>query len=289
MLSTLRAAARSEVLGDDAALEETLGQLVNAARSAWPEVSLSPRAFATHLGARLPAGEPPREALGAVQAADLYLAAACLAGDPAALGSFEERLVSRIPFYLRSMRLSTSTLEEVTQVVRERIFVGSPEGGPRLAEYAGRGSLEGWFRVVVFRTATNLRIGERRHRPAARPLEERILEADGDLELEYIRNRYRHEFEAAFAEALGTLTPRERSVLRFYLVDGLTLEQIGAVRGVHASTVSRWLAVARRRVRDEATRLIRERLGSSDSEIESLLGLLRSHLDVSIIERLQSC
>ena len=54
---------------------------------------------------------------------------------------------------------------------------------------------------------------------------------------------------------------------------------------VHPTTVSRWLAVAREHVLAETRRRLRERLGISASEIESLMRILPSQLGLSL-ERL---
>ena len=39
----------------------------------------------------------------------------------------------------------------------------------------------------------------------------------------------RTQFKGAFAEAMATLTTRERNILRHQVLDGLTLDQIGAI------------------------------------------------------------
>jgi hypothetical protein len=54
-----------------------LHELYDVARRVWPEVALPLAAFASHLSARLPAGE--------AHASDLYLACACARSDASAL------------------------------------------------------------------------------------------------------------------------------------------------------------------------------------------------------------
>src|SRR5439155_24705625 len=63
------------------------------ARAAWPDVALDEAAFVTRTAARLPAETAAEQAL-AVHAADLWLAAACAAGDAKALAHFDERYVA---------------------------------------------------------------------------------------------------------------------------------------------------------------------------------------------------
>jgi RNA polymerase sigma-70 factor (ECF subfamily) len=56
----------------------------------------------------------------------------------------------------------------------------------------------------------------------------------------------------------------------------------GLPAGVNRSTVVRWLADVREALFKETRRLLRERLRLNDSEFESLMGLVRSDLDLSI-------
>ena len=71
------------------------------------------------------------------------------------------------------------------------------------------------------------------------------------------------------------------------LVDGddHVLEAMAALYRTHLSTVSRRLARAREQVAEGATRRLRERLGASASEVESLVPLVLSRLEMSF-ERL---
>jgi RNA polymerase sigma-70 factor (ECF subfamily) len=268
--------------GPDRSIEVRLEGILASCRLAWPDVSLPDDAFVAFLGARLPPTEPLDTALASAQAEDLFLACACLRGDPRALEAFDRLYLAHVPSFLSSLRESDGFLEEAAQVLRERLLVGHGGGGPQLAEYAGRGSLQGWLRVTSVRCALNLRESEKRHRPSDTPLEPEMLGVEGDPELAYLKARYRTEFEAAFKAAMRSISARDRSLLRFYVVDRLNIEQIGAIHGVHRATVARWIADTRRRILEEAHRQIRDRLNVSGTELESLQRLVRSQLDVSI-------
>jgi RNA polymerase sigma-70 factor, ECF subfamily len=67
-----------------------------------------------------------------------------------------------------------------------------------------------------------------------------------------------------------------------HLVDGVTLEGIGKVYGVHHSTVLRWLSAARKRVVDEAKQRLRDKVAMSSREFESIARLLLSDVDLNI-------
>jgi RNA polymerase sigma-70 factor (ECF subfamily) len=107
------------------------------------------------------------------------------------------------------------------------------------------------------------------------------LTAD-DPELSAIKERFREQFHNAFAVAIQTLTDRDRTLYRMHLVDGLTLEQIGKVYGVHHTTVLRWLNVARARVLEEAKSLLRAGLQVSSGEFDSIARLLMDEVDLNI-------
>ncbi len=69
-----------------------------------------------------------------------------------------------------------------------------------------------------------------------------------DLELTYIKQRYRKEFRIAFQGAFQALDAQDRNLLRFNFIDGLNIEQIGAMTGVHRSTVARRILTRPRRL-----------------------------------------
>lgn len=47
-------------------------------------------------------------------------------------------------------------VEDVQQVVYQRVFMGTEDHSPRVAQYAGRGSFRSWIRVMAVRLAQNL-------------------------------------------------------------------------------------------------------------------------------------
>jgi RNA polymerase sigma-70 factor (ECF subfamily) len=103
-----------------------------------------------------------------------------------------------------------------------------------------------------------------------------------DLEMAYLKHRYRGDFERALQDALLTVTSRERTLLRLNLADGITVASLGKMYGVSQSTASRWLAQARDTIAAELCRLLKERLHLSPTEIESLAGAVASQIDLSL-------
>src|SRR5205823_12308411 len=79
-----------------------------------------------------------------------------------------------------------------------------------------------------------------------------------DPVLAQLKQRYRDEFGEAFRQAAAALTPRERTLLRYRFLDGLSIDEIGVLHRVHRATVARWIAA----IREALFEATRERLGS---------------------------
>jgi RNA polymerase sigma-70 factor (ECF subfamily) len=273
---------RRDEPSDPAALESALANAVAAAAAAWPEVKLAAEEFVPYLAIRLPAGDDPVESLAALQVADLYLACACSRGDPGALAAFDARCLSVVDLALARMSAPRAVVDEVKQMVRRLLLVaeGRP---PRIVDYAGRGDLRGFVRVTAVREALHLL---RRGRPelaldtAADALGVRA--ASDDPELAYLKDLYRAEFKIAFREAMGALSDRQRNLIAQHFLDGLTLEQMAALYRVHRATVVRWLAAAREALLRGTHRAMTARLKVRPAELDSILRLIDSQLDVSI-------
>lgn len=273
---------------DPARLERIVGELFERGRAAWPRIDVSAAAFSAHARANL--GGASEAVFHDLCAEDLYLACACAQGDPAALAAFEQHFLARVGTFLAKMRPSLSFVDEVKQVLRIKLLLAPPEGRPKITEYSGRGSLQGWLRVGALRAAIDLR-RQRSHGgddvelgPGGGEGEGALDASQGhqDPELDYIRERYRQEFKDAFQSALSALSSEQRNVLRLYLVEGMTIDQIGGLFHIHRATVARWIAATRVEILKETQRLLRERLRASAAEIDSLTRLVQSELDVSI-------
>ena len=72
--------------------------------------------------------------------------------------------------------------------------------------------------------------------------------ASGDLELDFLKQRYQQDFKEAFILALRGLTVRERNLLRQRFIYGLSLDELGALYRVNRATTARWVVQAREEV-----------------------------------------
>jgi RNA polymerase sigma-70 factor (ECF subfamily) len=137
-------------------------------------------------------------------------------------------------------------------------------------------------RIVAVRAALRLANRRKERRPEMPP-----FAAAADPELDYLKLRYRSQFEEAFRSALAALSTRERLMLKLHSVDGLSIDKIAAAYHLHRSNVARRLASIRRLLRDQTVAEIQQRLGVSPREVESLLALVRSQIWVSVRRALQ--
>lgn len=260
---------------------ETIRALHEGAQTGWPGVVVPADVFAKALLARAQAASVDVSALAH---ADLYLALGCAAGDRVALRAFEEQVVSECGRALARLRLGASAVDDILQRLRTKLLVGDGRG-PLVASYAARGSLVAWARAVAVHEA----LSDKR-KDARRPLEgpsaiEHLAFSADDPEVARMRQMYAEPFRVAFAEALASLAPRDRNVLKLVYVDGLTAEQVGLAYGAHRVSVARWLGQIRESLFERTRALLLPRLHMSAGELHSLTRMCLSQIDVSM-ERL---
>jgi RNA polymerase sigma-70 factor, ECF subfamily len=262
-------------------LEARLGEVMAEARAAWPDLRLEPASFVRYLGERLPADVEPEVALGKAHASDLYLACGCAIADDRALRALEARFLSRVPGWVAAYQSTPAFVDEVRAALRERLLVSHGDALPKITTYTGRAPLGAWLRIAAVRVAINLRRGKQ---PQPLPQEGGLELRDGasDPELHLMKTHYRSEIEAAFRATLASLDRRWRTILRLYFLDGLTTAQIGAVYRVHPTTVSRWVADARRSIIEETRRQLAQQARLGATSLTSVLQLVKSEIDVSI-------
>jgi RNA polymerase sigma-70 factor (ECF subfamily) len=242
-------------------------------RAAWRDVPLAREAFAAHVAAL---------DVDDTNAADLYLACACAAGVPEAIGAFERYVIAEVPKFIARVDPSPQTATELQQHLREYLLVAPPGTRPRIADYSGRGALGGWVRVVAVR-----RLRRMRHKEVERPasdaqLVERMATVQPDPGRALAQARHVGEVAQALQAAIAALAPRDRALLKMHVLDGLTIDELGAVHNVHRATAARWIAKLKQQILDEATGRIRDRLALDTDEARSLCEAVRSQVELSL-------
>jgi RNA polymerase sigma-70 factor (ECF subfamily) len=182
-----------------------------------------------------------RELYGSLRAEELALARACAAGNDAAWDVLLVRYREKLYDAARSIVGDESTARELADSLYADLFGTEARDGRRASKlnyYAGRGSLEGWMRMVLAQEYVNRFRSQRRlvsleqqveagaqfKAPEARP----EASAPPDLRL-----------EAATDEALAALPAEDRFILASCYLDERTLAETARTLGVHESTVSR--------------------------------------------------
>jgi RNA polymerase sigma-70 factor (ECF subfamily) len=243
-------------------------------RQAWPGVKLSLDRFAR----RVEEAEINPADLAA-RKADLFLAYACAEGDGRAIALFESELLSQVQIYVSRFKLTSHSLDEVRQRIRVKLLVGERPG---IARYRGYGPLGAWLRVTAVRVALDV-VGttDEPWQSVDMNLLDLGLGLDDTPELAAAKNLYRARLCTALEEGLRLLSARDRTLLRFYAVDGLNIDEIGAIYRVHRATVARWLIAVRVRILDHARHRLGLRRAASSSEMRSLISLLRAEISLS--------
>jgi len=248
-----------------------------AGRSRWPDVHVSLDQFVQWIEHHLASS---RElASDELWGDDLYLTAACIAGDPHALRALDELLAAEVE-RLRPKRRDPDATAELHQLLRDKLLVGRE----KLREYAGASSLRRWLKMVALRT----------HLDAQRSVARRptVLTDDGDLgglaatddspELHYLKTHYRDAVRRAFAHAARELPPDQRILVRQHHLAGVTLEQLADVYGVHRVTVARRLSAAREALGVLARQRLATEMQLPQEELDHVLALVMSQLEVSL-------
>jgi RNA polymerase sigma-70 factor (ECF subfamily) len=260
-------------------LDVALATIVDAGRSAWPEVPLPAEDFIAFLGRCLPDGAD----LASLRAGELHLVCAYALGIPGASQAIEERYVPRVEAALARIGTPAVTAADVLQELRARLVeMRAPRAGRK--GYAGRGDLAAWLCVAAVREAGKRRERQKRERPIQESEAMLLASPDPDPELALAFRTYKIELEEAFREALAELSQRERNVLRYHFVEGLSIDQLGAVYGVHRATAARWITRARDALCMRTRELFTQRVSLSQAGFQRMLCLLESQLSVRLGE-----
>ncbi len=260
-----------------ASLEAALAVVCERARAAFPAVQLETPRFAAFVRSRLESAEDPVVALGKLHVEHLFLACACGQGDPAALAELDRSFFPQLDGAMIRAGVGAQ-LDDVKQRVREKLLASTEGRPPRILDYGGRSDLLPWLRAVAVRTAIDvIRVtppagGDERLAEMAAPSDE--------PELRLLKERYGDVFRAAVREAVQSLEPEARRDLQLYYFEGHGLVALAAIRRTSVATMSRRLAAARAGIYAATRDWARARLSLTDGDVESLLRVVQSRLEL---------
>ena len=265
---------------DDA--EQRLAIGLTQARLAWPNLSIADAPFLAFLGERLEPAATLNDALQKVELSDLYLACGCARGDRVAFALFDEHVLDRLHRTLARLDLDDARVADVQQTVRMQLFVSDGTSAPKIAQYSGRAALSSWVHVVAMRVALRAKSGDARHGSGQDELLGELPTPGDAPEVSYLKQRYQEPFRDAFRAALKALPARERTLLRQSFIDGLSIDELGRLYGVHRATAGRWVAQARRTLLSTTREEMMALIGVSEPECDGIMRLVKSRLDVTL-------
>lgn len=273
-------------------LARALAEIICAAEEYWQPIRVPREVFVHYLADRVSVVDGSRllANLQALHTHQLYLACACLTGNDAALRAFEDEFLPHVGRVLHGMDKSGTLGDEAKQLLRRRLFVSEQGRPPKIADYLGQGDLQRWVRATAVRLGIDLLRASQREDHGRE--DDAVLAAlpapEDDPELAHLKKLYGDELKAAFGEVLRALPSRERTILRYHYVDGLNIEQIGRIFQVHKTTSFRWLERARSAIVPATRKGLQRRLGIDRPELDSIMRLIRSQLDLSLQRLLTS-
>lgn len=256
----------------------SLDHALASARAAHPAIAVDEARFVTHV---LGFTDGQLAALASLRTVDLYVAFASAEGDARAIRHVEDTELDSARAHLRRMRLDDDDAAEVLQLARQRLLLAADAQPARMRSYAGRAPLSAWLRVVVGRVALNW-LRARGRSDAPRALEPESLGAGPGPELAALRARYAEAFAEAFREAFAALDTEQRLLLKQHFLDGMPTAALAKLYRLHRVSVLRRLEAARDVLRTGIEQRLIASCQLSGSELESVLRLVRSQLDVSL-------
>ena len=277
-------AASGIAIGSRGAAAAAWAALVAGAKVAWPTVKLDEPQLADFIAARIE-GADLATALASAPAGDLAIAAACTAQEPTAHAAFDS-VLTEVNAAGASTRAGDDLIQEVKQLLRVQLLIARDGKPPGIAGYRGKGPLRGWVRITATRELIRHLKKQNREQPIERSLEEALGTASDPM-LSQLKAEYRSEFATALRDAIEQLSPEDRTLLRQSIVDQLSIDAIGAAFGVHRATAARWLQRARVALVTGTRTILSQRLKLPVEEIDSVIRLVQSRLDASMVRYLK--
>ena len=243
------------------------------------------KAFAPRPGsgqARAPSARDLERYLGSLRLEELALACACAAGHE---GAWDHFVLEYRPVLYRAADAMDPTggARELADSLYADLFGLQAAGGERRSLFRyfhGRSSLATWLRAVLAQRLVDR--ARARARTAPLPDEEPAAPQhapDSD------QRRYLALVHAALRDAVAGLERRDRLRLLYYYAQGLTLAQTGRLLREHEASVSRHLAAARKTIRHDVERRLRE-AGLGPDEIAHCFGYVSEDAGSLDLDRL---
>jgi len=251
-------------------MERLPEEAFETARAPWPDLQLTLEQFTRHVAGL-------ERAFESLHLSDLYLACACALGVPRAAETLEREHLVKLPGILRRHGHSQETVDDVCQKLREKLILHS-----HISTYTGEGKLGSWVEVIAKRMANReARPGAAESSGMSQLVEKQA--SSSDIEKDVVKKHLLAELQAALREAGSALSGEQRQLLKFHYRNGLSESKLAELFRTSQPTISRRLKGAREAIFEETRRRLRQRLGLSEKDFDSLIADVQSRwLDLSL-------
>jgi RNA polymerase sigma-70 factor, ECF subfamily len=221
----------------------------------------------------------PKQDIEKLHIADLTLAQCCFLSMPDAIAHFVHIHTPNVQFALARLNIQSHSADDLKQEIFAKLLTVSPR---KIGSYTGRAELRSWLKTIATRDGISF-LRER----GATATDDNVLHAIQDRDLEHpahniIAVHYAAEFKQAFESAMTALSNEQRSLLRQFYVDSLSLDQIGLMLGVHKATVFRRLQAARGALAGAVTMAFQAAIPANTAELHSIVRGLQSQVTLSL-------
>lgn len=264
----------------------TVHGAIAAVTKTWPDLPSPDEAFVAAVEARAAhdgAGAPRLEEL---RVDDLFVVHHAVRGQARAVAHVTS-LVAGLRAALRRTGASEQAIADLCAELPADLLAEREGLPPRILGYSGRGPLGAWIRVVAVRTIVERRRKDRREPRSAGEVGERAA-ATHDPELDLLRRRYADELTTAFAASFDRLDADERLLLQQHHVDGLSIDRLAVLHGVHRATAARRVAAARDALFEGVRDILRHELRIGDETFDSIVRLVKSEIEINLDRHAES-
>lgn len=235
-----------------------------------------------------------------IRADDLCLVIACERGDEKAWEDLVANFDATVKSAARKFASNTEDTEDLASSIWAELYGLRVDADgnkkSKLAYYSGRGSLAGWLRAVVSQLAVDqfrkqskfVQIEENREfENLANEASENnnnhhvVSHADNPEDI-LTEKQTAGDVSAAVREAIATLDPEDRLIMKLYYFDDLKLKDIAATFGYHEATASRKLVRVQTEIRKSVEKTLREQHGWTDDEVKRYLSDTASKLGLNL-------
>jgi RNA polymerase sigma-70 factor, ECF subfamily len=260
--------------------KELLQAVHGAARDQWPAIDLAYDRFEAVVRELDVSADGLRN-----WGRDLFLACAAGDGHPAALREIDVTCIMTLPGRILRLGSTLESINDVLQSVRTRLFSGP---APRIRAYNAAAPLRQWIKVVAIRTAIDTHRRDSYVARAEVAWSEAIFGQPTDAATTVMRGQYKEELERTLRIVLTEISARDKAVLRLHVLEGMSIERIATIYGVHRVTVARWVWNAGEMLLSSLRAHFEQKFGIVPKDFDSLARLMRSQLSVDLTSMLRA-